>query len=164
DSPVAFHSMSIGGQNNNSLIIFGGMSNGNALPDSLYIFDTTSKSLASKAVTTECTNRVLHTSVTKYDSKVFILGGSSPVVSNDDVSDVLNTLCVYDSLTNIFKMSPISVLPNGISHHTSTLLSDNLIYVIGGISNVVADTGPPPLSDMNIITIYDTNLDTWTSK
>ncbi|CAJ0846959.1 6598_t:CDS:10 [Entrophospora sp. SA101] len=103
DNLIAFHSMSIGGQNNNSLIIFGGMSGGNAPPNPLYIFDTTSKSksLASKAVTTECTSRVLHTSVTKYDSKVFILGGSSiPVAGNTEVSDALNTLCVYDSLTD----------------------------------------------------------------
>ncbi|CAJ0847710.1 10772_t:CDS:2 [Entrophospora sp. SA101] len=163
DNLIAFHSMSIGGQNNNSLIIFGGMSGGNAPPNPLYIFDTTSKSksLASKAVTTECTSRVLHTSVTKYDSKVFILGGSSiPVAGNTEVSDALNTLCVYDSLTDVFT---VSTFANGISHHTSTLLSDDLIYVIGGINNVVTVTGLS-LLPMNVINIYDTNLNSWSTK
>nr|CAG8452914.1 8320_t:CDS:2 [Entrophospora candida] len=161
DNLIAFHSMSIGGQNNNSLIIFGGMSSGNAPPNPLYIFDTTSKSksLASKAVTTECTSRVLHTSVTKYDSKVFILGGSSiPVAGNTEVSDALNTLCVYDSLTDVFTVSTLT-FANGISHHTSTLLSDDLIYVIGGINNVGLSLLP-----MNVINIYDTNLNSWSTK
>nr|CAG8451444.1 5080_t:CDS:2 [Entrophospora candida] len=165
DNLIAFHSMSIGGQNNNSLIIFGGMSSGNAPPNPLYIFDTTSKSksLASKAVTTECTSRVLHTSVTKYDSKVFILGGSPiPVAGNTEVSDALNTLCVYDSLTDVFTVST-STFANGISHHTSTLLSDDLIYVIGGINNVVTVTSPS-LLPMNVINIYDTNLNSWSTK
>ncbi|CAJ0760397.1 10774_t:CDS:2, partial [Entrophospora sp. SA101] len=159
--------MSIGGQDKNLLIIFGGFSKRKAPPNPLYIFNTTSKSksLAFKEVIPECTGRVLHTSVTKYDSKVFILGGSSlPVVEKTSVGDALNTLCVYDSLTDTFKMSPINVFPKGISHHTSTLLSDDLIYVIGGINNVVDGTGSSLLSEMNVITIYDTNLDTWTSK
>ncbi|CAJ0826272.1 3440_t:CDS:2, partial [Entrophospora sp. SA101] len=134
--------MSIGGQDKNLLIIFGGFSKRKAPPNPLYIFNTTSKSksLAFKEVIPECTGRVLHTSVTKYDSKVFILGGSSlPVVEKTSVGDALNTLCVYDSLTDTFKMSPINttlgVTPSPRRGHRAVGTTDKKIIIYGGCKN-----------------------------
>ncbi|CAJ0866901.1 15828_t:CDS:2, partial [Entrophospora sp. SA101] len=164
--PLAFHSMSIGGESNELLIIFGGTSKYTIPPNTLYIFNTTSSTKATNSPTTvNVKGSIEHTSITRYnDSMVFIFGGTSQIITNDNATDIVidafNDMHVLDSKSITFNtISPSNgVFPLGVYHHSSTLLSDNKIYIIGGVDKNDA------FMPMGSINIFDTMTNQWSNQ
>nr|CAG8496237.1 3233_t:CDS:2 [Entrophospora candida] len=164
--PLAFHSMSIGGESNELLIIFGGTSKYTIPSNPLYIFNTTSSTTATNSPTTvNVKGSIEHTSTTRYnDSMVFIFGGTSQVITNDNTTDIVtdafNDMHVLDSKSITFNtISPSNgVFPFGVFHHSSTLLSDNKIYIIGGVDKNNA------FMPMGSINIFDTTTNQWSNQ
>ncbi|CAJ0844063.1 17385_t:CDS:2 [Entrophospora sp. SA101] len=142
--PLAFHSMSIGGESNELLIIFGGTSKYTIPPNTLYIFNTTSSTKATNSPTTvNVKGSIEHTSITRYnDSMVFIFGGTSQIITNDNATDIVidafNDMHVLDSKSITFNtISPSNgnatgAIPIDRRVHRAVGTNDNKIIIYGG--------------------------------
>ncbi|KAE8538835.1 hypothetical protein D1P53_005200 [Cryptococcus gattii VGV] len=71
-------------------------------------------------------NRIYHSAVTGIDGKVYITGGLKNDGSNTAFADVY----LFDSTQSRF--APLPSLQDGLYHHTSIMLGNNSILVLGG--------------------------------
>nr|CAG8511127.1 8851_t:CDS:2 [Entrophospora candida] len=166
--PLAFHSMSIGGESNELLIIFGGTSKYTIPSNPLYIFNTTSSTTATNLPTTvNVKGSIEHTSTTRYnDSMVFIFGGTSQVITNDSTTDIVNDafndMHVLDSKSITFNTispsngSATGTIPTDRRVHRAVGTNDNKIIIYGGCNKDYSIS----YSDLRVL---DTTTLQWTA-
>ncbi|KAG9300905.1 hypothetical protein G9A89_004963 [Geosiphon pyriformis] len=165
NAPIAsYETASLGGVNNDLLVIYNGETSLNPPPpDALSFFNTTSNVWNTpklNATTTASTTRRLdHTAVTNFnDSSIWILGGlkfnpnnsSDKIYTDDFFSITLSDVNGTDSWQAVDRQKA----PDTRARHTATLLKNGKIYVIGGISS-------NGFASMSQINVYDLNLNTW---
>ncbi|CAG8718548.1 24344_t:CDS:2, partial [Racocetra persica] len=157
---VAYHTVSVGGSQNELLVVYGGESGETPPPpNSLFYFDTITQNWSIPNVTPSSRRRE-HTAVTRLeDASVFFFGGipdSSSIVVSAQVQ--YNDLYQLQTRINIWNViSPQTYTPSPRYHHTSTLLADGKMYVIGGFSG-------SSMVDTSNIYIYDTTNGKWDLK
>ncbi|CAG8723324.1 29328_t:CDS:2, partial [Gigaspora margarita] len=157
---VAYHTVSVGGSQNELLVVYGGESGETPPPpNSLFYFDTIAKNWSIPNITAPSRRRE-HTAVTRLeDASIFIFGGipdsSSIVVSSQVQYNDLYQL--QTRISNWIAVGPQTYTPSPRYHHTSTLLADGKMYVIGGFAgSAMVDTAS--------IYIYDTINGRWDLK
>ncbi|RHZ84064.1 hypothetical protein Glove_86g176 [Diversispora epigaea] len=154
---VAYHTVSLGGFQNDLLVIYGGESLETPPPtNSLFYYDVTTEIWNLPNIVASQRRRE-HTAVTRLnDSSIFIFGGI-PDTNNTGISAVvqLNELFDLDTRNGSWNtLSPKENTPSPRFHHTATILSDGKMYIIGGISG-------ENLVDMSQIYVYDTYNCQW---
>ncbi|GBC08319.1 hypothetical protein RclHR1_08020002 [Rhizophagus clarus] len=157
---LAFHSCSMGGNQNELLILFGGESREqDPGENSLFEYNTTTGEWLNLVVTTANTpiRRSDHTIVASSNSIAYLWGGT-PVEAGDSNVRAFNELYKLTTGDTISWELSASQNTAGRWGHTATLLSDGKMYIIGGSSdgNVLAS--------MTDIPIYDTTREIWISQ
>ncbi|EXX70283.1 uncharacterized protein OCT59_024695 [Rhizophagus irregularis] len=157
---LSFHSCSVGGNQNELLILFGGASREQDPEDNpLFEYNTTTGTWLNLAVTTANTppRRSDHTIVTTSNSISYLWGGT-PSEAEDTNIKALNQL--YKLTTGDTISWELTTAQNSVGRwgHSATLLSDGKMYIIGGLSdgNILAS--------MTEIPVYDTFREIWLSQ
>ncbi|CAG8710658.1 21851_t:CDS:2 [Dentiscutata erythropus] len=157
---VAYHTVSLGGSQNELLVVYGGESGETPPPlNSLFYFDTIAQNWSIPNITAPSRRRE-HTAVSRLeDASNFFFGGipdsSSIVVSSQVQYNDLYQL--QTRINNWIAVGPQTYTPSPRYHHTSTLLADGKMYVIGGFAgSAMVDTAS--------IYIYDTINGQWDLK
>ncbi|GES89204.1 hypothetical protein RCL_jg17132.t1 [Rhizophagus clarus] len=159
---VAYHTLSIGGPQNELLVLYGGeyanSTDEQVLENPLLYYDTlNSSSIWNNANLSVGTPRMSHTAVTKLDDSMNYFFGGIPTVSNSLISSQVQfqDLFKLDTINNLWSIQTTDPnTPSGRFHHTATILSDGKMYVIGGYSK-------DELVDMSQIYVYDTINARW---
>ncbi|KAG9302079.1 hypothetical protein G9A89_021123 [Geosiphon pyriformis] len=156
--PSDYHTASIGGADNDKMIIFGGLTPLTSPPENSFTtFET--KTQEWKTLYSFPSRRFKHSAVTRFnDSKIFIFGGciNSYPDTKEKKTIYLNELIILDSRFNtwdaMIRGNNFAVPSCG---HTATLLSDGKMYLIGGL------IGTGQLANMTDIQVYDTFTGEW---
>ncbi|CAB5112211.1 galactose oxidase [Rhizophagus irregularis] len=159
---VAYHTLSIGGSQNELLVLYGGeyanSTDEQILENPLFYYNTlNSSSVWDNAGLSLGTPRMSHTAVTKLDKSINYFFGGIPNVSNSLISSQVQfqDLFKLDTKNNLWSLQATDPnTPSGRFHHTATILSDGKMYVIGGYSK-------DELVDMSQIYVYDTINAKW---
>jgi len=157
---VSFHTISIGGSQNELLVLYGGeYLNSNTPPENpLFYYNTLEETPEwINANLSLGTQRKEHTAVTRLnDSMNYFFGGIPAEVSNPNVSAIIQfqDLFKLDTRENSWHIQNVDPnTPSGRFHHTATIL-DGKMYVIGGYSK-------DKLVDISQIYVYDTIEEMW---
>ncbi|CAG8649894.1 8036_t:CDS:2 [Funneliformis mosseae] len=157
---VAEHTLSVGGPQNELLVLCGGNYPDPVPENPLFYYNTSDQSpdWVNPNVTLPIKLRE-HTAVTRLsDSMNYIYGGIETDDPNVSVRVQLQDLLRLDTRQNILDDLKVDLkIPPGRFHHTATILPDGKMYVIGGYSGEFADT----LVNMSQIFVYDTLTSTW---
>jgi hypothetical protein len=159
---VAYHTLSIGGPQNELLVLYGGeyasSTDEQVLENPLLYYDTlNSSSIWNNAGLSLGTPRMSHTAVTKLDDSMDYFFGGIPNVPDSLISSQVQfqDLFTLDTIKNLWSIQTTDPnTPSGRFHHTATILPDGRIYVIGGYSK-------DELVDMSQIYVYDTINAKW---
>ena len=95
--------------------------------------------------------RIYHSAVSSGD-KVYITGG----LKNDGSGQAFADVYVFDAGTKVFQ--PMVPLPSGLYHHSSVLLPNGTLVVLGGMA-IAPDTGNPATVDLSTLYVLDTTVD-----
>ncbi|CAI2177173.1 7104_t:CDS:2 [Funneliformis geosporum] len=157
---VAEHTLSIGGPQNELLVLCGGNYPDPVPENPIFYYNTLEQSpnWVNVNITLPIKLRE-HTAVTRLsDSMNYFYGGIDTDDPNVSVRVQLQDLLQLDTRQNILddlKVDPKT--PPGRFHHTATILPDGKMYVIGGYSG--DNTGT--LVDMSQIFVFDTLNSMW---
>ncbi|RIA92637.1 hypothetical protein C1645_764600 [Glomus cerebriforme] len=159
---VAYHTLSIGGPQNELLVLYGGEypnTTDEPMPENpLFYYDTSAESPQwNNAGLSLGTRRMSHTAVTRLNDSMNYFFGGIPIISDPSVSSRLQfqDLFKLDTRNNLWNIQNIDPnTPSGRFHHTATILPDGKMYVIGGYSN-------EGLVDISQIYVYDTINAKW---
>ncbi|CAI2187194.1 19494_t:CDS:2 [Funneliformis geosporum] len=153
---VAYHTLSIGGSQNDLLILCGG-EYFNPVPENpLFYFNTSEQSPEWINIRLILKPLREHTVVTRLsDSMNYIYGGIDTNDPEVSAKVQLNDLLKFDTRQNLLNdLSVDPKLPPGRFHQTATILPDGKMYVIGGFSI-------DKLVEMSQIYVYDTINGVW---
>ncbi|CAG8558691.1 3519_t:CDS:2 [Funneliformis caledonium] len=159
---VAYHTISIGGSQNELLVLYGGEylnTPNEPVPENpLFYYNTLEESPEwYKANLSLGTPRKEHTAVTRLNDSMNYFFGGIPDVSDITVSALVQfqDLFKLDTRINFWNIQSVDPnTPSGRFHHTATILPDGNMYVIGGYSK-------DKLVDISQIYVYDTIKEIW---
>lgn len=154
---VAYHTLSIGGPQNELLVLYGG-----EYPDEpenpLFYYNTSNESPEwINAGLSLGTRRREHTAVTRLDDSMNYFFGGIPDISNTEISSEIQfqDLFKLDTRKNLWNIQNVDPnTPSERFHHSATILPDGKMYVIGGYSKT-------ELVDIREIYVYDTINANW---
>lgn len=150
DGPATcYHSAIPGGENNHQLIVYGGQSSGGSENDSststLYFYDSVSESWSKPDIDSP-PRRIEHTMVANLNTGIAYLFGGYPLT---------NELWSFDTSALTWQQFPNQTFtPSPRYHHTSTLLADGRMILIGGFDG-------NKTVNMNDTYVFDTNALEW---
>ncbi|CAI2185887.1 4695_t:CDS:2 [Funneliformis geosporum] len=161
---VAYHTISIGGPQNELLVLYGGIYFDRDV-DPLYYYNTSDPSpVWIKANLSLGLQRMQHTVVTRLsDSMNYFFGGIPNVLSPSEPAILtLQELINLDTRKNIWNVLKLDQnTPSGRYQHTATIFSDGKMYLTGGAINNPNNITNETLVDMNQIYVYDTMKSRW---
>ncbi|CAI2179357.1 17291_t:CDS:2 [Funneliformis geosporum] len=158
---VAYHTISLGGLQNELLVLYGGEYSDVPIPaNPLFYYNTSEESplwiYAGIQDKQPAVNIREHTVVTRFnDSMNYFFGGINTPDPKISAKFQLRDLFKVDTRGNHWNIMNVDInTPPGRFHHTATILSDGKMYIIGGYS-------VDKLADMNQIYVYDTIVEKW---
>ncbi|RUS16093.1 hypothetical protein BC938DRAFT_476708, partial [Jimgerdemannia flammicorona] len=164
---TAYHAITYGGPKNSQLFLFGGLADPALLNytdatlnvttatdplinQTLFIYDTGNSAWSNPIPKTpEPSRRSEHTLSTRSDTGIAYLFGGVPLTAD------LYSLDTITLAWTLLTSSNTSATPSPRFHHTSTLLPDGRLIVLGGFDGTA-------MIDMHQIWSYDTNTGKWT--
>ncbi|CAG8551840.1 2458_t:CDS:2 [Ambispora leptoticha] len=157
---VAYHTANVGGAENELLIIYGGETPDLISSSSYAVFDTKSQkwSTPNFTNTSELVRRQKHTGVTNFNDSTIIFYGGKRYDNYSSTPQLVDELFLVNMSTDIWSTYNLPVSPDSRELHTSTLLSDGKMYVIGGILNNANNK----LAKMDLIPVFDLKTNQWT--
>jgi hypothetical protein len=154
---VAYHTLSIGGPQNELLVLYGGEYQ-DTPEDPLFYYNASNEfSEWNNAGLSLGVRRREHTAVTRLNDSMNFFFGGIPDISNAEISSEVQfqDLFKLDTIKNLWNIQNVEPdTPSERFHHTATLLPDGKMYVIGGYSKV-------SLVDIREIYVYDTINAKW---
>ncbi|ORX40028.1 hypothetical protein BD324DRAFT_251312 [Kockovaella imperatae] len=151
--PYAFHTLSTGDEN--SSLLFGGDSGGSEPVEtsatSVWLLNSTGFTHEPEAWGSQPIRRIYHSAVSS-GGTVYITGG----LKNDGSGQAFSDTYAFDSSSQVF--TPMPPLPSGLYHHTTALLPNGTLLVVGGVA-ISTLTGNPSAIDMSTVYTFDTIAD-----
>ncbi|RGB41045.1 hypothetical protein C1646_752566 [Rhizophagus diaphanus] len=155
--PAHFDATSVkGGANNDTLFLYGGATTLVQPMALVYTFDSQniSWSIPKIAGINTIARKSRLSGIINRDGKIYLYSGRT-------AKDIANEMLILDTINlNLGKGSLINA-PTRRSHYGATLLPDNRIIYIGGMSETTISDVALPLSE---VYIYDTISDSWSKE
>ncbi|CAG8715859.1 7469_t:CDS:2, partial [Cetraspora pellucida] len=156
-------SASLGGSNNNTIFLIGGLmfDSNNKISNSLvYTFNTIDQTWSSPKISGHSPQRrkEITSIVNPDDEKIYIFGGLSDATTGSSESKYFNNFIILDTVHLTWTTNNSSSTSTKRAGHTLTIC--NKILVLIGGKEIYSD-GTVKLADMNKIWTYDMNSGIW---
>ncbi|RGB23702.1 hypothetical protein C1646_806030 [Rhizophagus diaphanus] len=159
------HTADVGGINQDSIFIIGGMHYDETNANYLYRFDTKTYELIVPVIQGKALPTRLARSSVSYKGKIYLFGGRAYTPA-DSALIYVNQFDIFDTVNLIWQVGSIVDSPGPLSGYTATLVN-GIIYYIGGRSQQYVFspmTEACKIKFINKIYQYDIVADKWSLK